>query len=396
VTDEPRLGDIEWLDAEPPDRPAGSPRGPWRWYALGFVALAVLVLVVALDRRSSHKAARTTPTSLPAPSTTASSAQPSSAQPSSTPPSRSRASITTTNLGRSLLDVPTSWELFARDPDAVVRIQLATGRVVRTTMPAVFGDGAASFLAGPRQVLVKAWQRGGVVIRDGQPPHALATALAGYGPILPGPEPGQLWAPPPGSDDNQRMDLVDFDGRRSEQISVPVSGVPSSDGAGYVLSYLTGGIYDVRVGSIRRITTGALLAVGPTRWLTEECDELHRCTTDVIDRSTGAHRVLGPGADSDAPTGSIAPDGRTAAVLHHEQPLTLSMLDLATGIDHDTDVEIDRDAYSEASMVWTPDGRWLIVADITGHLVVVDRAGHSRALTNRITGISQVALRASL
>ena len=107
--------------------------------------------------------------------------------------------------------------------------------------------------------------------------------------------------------------------------------------------------------------------------------------------------MLGPGADSDAPTGSIAPDGRTAAVLHQEQPLMLSMLDLATGIDHDTGVKIDRDdAYSGASMVWTPDGRWLIVADITGRLVVVDRTGHSRLLTNRITGISQLALRASL
>jgi len=394
VADDPELGEVEWLDAGRAGRPeASGPRGPLRWYALGFVALAVLVLVVALNRRSSHKAAPATPTSSPASTTTA-----SSAQPSSTAPSQSRASVTTTSLGGQLLAVPRAWELFVRDPDAILRIQLATGRVVRTTMPAVLSDGPMSFVAGPRQVLVKAWQGGGVVIRDGQPAQALSTALTGYGPVLPGPEAGKLWAPPPGSaDDAQRMDLVDFDGRRNEQISIPVSGMASSDGAGYLLSYLTGGIYDVRLGSVHRVTTGALLAIGPTRWLTEECDEQHRCTTDVVDRSTGAHRVLGPGADSDAPTGSIAPDGRTAAVLHQEQPLMLSMLDLATGIDHDTGVKIDRDdAYSGASMVWTPDGRWLIVADITGRLVVVDRTGHSRLLTNRITGISQLALRASL
>ena len=393
MADDPELGEVEWLDAGRAGRPeASGPRGPLRWYALGFVALAVLVLVVALNRRSSHKAAPATPTSSPA-STTA-----SSAQPSSTAPSQSRASVTTTSLGEQLLAVPRAWELFVRDPDAILRIQLATGRVVRTTMPAVLSDGPMSFVAGPRQVLVKAWQGGGVVIRDGQPAQALSTALTGYGPVLPGPEAGKLWAPPPGSaDDAQRMDLVDFDGRRNEQISIPVSGMASSDGAGYLLSYLTGGIYDVRLGSVHRVTTGALLAIGPTRWLTEECDEQHRCTTDVVDRSTGAHRVLGPGADSDAPTGSIAPDGRTAAVLHQEQPLMLSMLDLATGIDHDTGVKIDRDdAYSGASMVWTPDGCWLIVADITGRLVVVDRTGHSRLLTNRITGISQLALRASL
>jgi Tol biopolymer transport system component len=148
---------------------------------------------------------------------------------------------------------------------------------------------------------------------------------------------------------------------------------------------------------LRRITTGALLAIGPTRWLTEECDAQHRCTTDVINRSTGAHHVLGPGSDSDAPTGAISPDGRTAAVLQGEQPLTLSVLDLTTGVDHQTRVEIDRDAaFDGTSMVWTPDGRWLIVADTTGHLVVVDDAGHSRVLTNRITRVSQLALRAGL
>jgi hypothetical protein len=140
---------------------------------------------------------------------------------------------------------------------------------------------------------------------------------------------------------------------------------------------MTGGIYDVTPGSLRRVTTGAVLAVGPTRWLTEECDEQHHCTTEVVDRSSRAHRVLGAGSDSDAPTGSVAPDGSTAAILSGDEPLSLSMLDLTTGIEHHTSVEIDRDdAYSGTSVVWTPDGRWLIVADMTGHLVVVDHAGH--------------------
>jgi hypothetical protein len=60
-------------------------------------------------------------------------------------------------------------------------------------------------------------------------------------------------------------------------------------------------------------------------------------------------------------------------------------------------VTVERDdAYSGTSMVWTPDGRWLIVAEMTGHLVVVDHAGHSRVLTSRVTRIRQLALRASL
>lgn len=395
MTEEPELGEIEWLDGSPPDQPdGGRPGASWRWYAVGFVALVVVVLVIAVQRSPSHKAAHSTSS---APGTTAPRTPPST-QSASAQTLPNAASITVTNLGRPLLDVPRGWDLFARDSDAVLRIQLATGRVVRTPMPPLLGDGPMSLLAGPDRVIVKSWQSGGVVIRDDQPARSLTGALAGYGPVLPGPEPGQLWIQPHGNaDDPQHMTLVGFDGRQGDDISVEVAGMPSPDGAGYLLSYLTGGIYDARPGSLRRITTGALLAIGPTRWLTEECDAQHRCTTDVINRSTGAHHVLGPGSDSDAPTGVISPDGRTAAVLHSEQPLTLSMLDLTTGVDHQTRVEIDRDAaFDGTSMVWTPDGRWLIVADMTGHLVVVDDAGHSRVLTNQITRVSQLALRAGL
>lgn len=398
MTDEPELGEIEWLDAAPPEPPEGGrPGGSWRWYALGFVALAAVVVVVAVQRRPAHKAAPTVP---PPPTRTEQqlTLQASSSQPSGPLLSPSAPPITVTNLGGPLLDVPRSWELFARNPDAVLRIQLATGRVVRTETPAVLSDGPMSFLAGPHQVIVKAWQGGGVMIRDGQRAQQLSGTLAIGGAILPGPGPGQLWVPSSGDPDNpQQVQLVDFNGRRGEDISIPVNGSPTPDGAGYLLSTLTGGVYDIRPGSLRRITTGAVLAVGPTSWLTEECDEQHSCTTDVVDRSTGVHHVLGPGADSDSPTGLTSPDSSTAAVLHGEEPLTLSMLDLSSGVDHPTGVEIDRDdAYSGTSMVWTPDGRWLIVADMSGHLVAVDHAGHSHVLTNRITGISQVALRAGM
>lgn len=397
MTEEPELGEIEWLDAGPPGGPeAGRPRGHRFWYAFGFVALAILVLVVAVDRHPTHKAAPAASSPIPAPSTTAPSPR-SPARLSSRGQSSPRpAPVAVTNLGRPVLDVPRNWVLFARNPDAVLRIQLATGRIVRTATPAVLSDGPLSFLAGPHEVIVKAWQGGGVIIRDDQPARYLSGELADYGPILPGPKPGQLWVAPSGNPDTtERMQLVGFDGRHGEDISVPVSGIPMSDGAGYLLSDLTGGIYDVLPGSLRRVTTGALLALGPTRWLTEECDDQHHCSMDVVDRGTGAHRVLGPASDSDTPAGSIAPDGSTAAVLHGTEPLTLSMLDLATGIDHRSNVEVDRDGAFAGAMVWTPDGRWLIVADASGHLVVVDHAGVSRVLTDRITRISQLAFRAS-
>ena len=57
-------------------------------------------------------------------------------------------------------------------------------------------------------------------------------------------------------------------------------------GAGYLLLTGPGGTYSVTPAGVRRVTTGRLLAVGRSRWLTLDCDYHYRCTMVVIDRST--------------------------------------------------------------------------------------------------------------
>jgi len=53
-----------------------------------------------------------------------------------------------------------------------------------------------------------------------------------------------------------------------------------------------GGVYDVRPSGTSRVTTGTVLAVGPTRWLTAVCNNHARCRPVVIDRPTGVRYPL--------------------------------------------------------------------------------------------------------
>jgi len=401
---DPELGEIEWLDVDPPDRAdrAAGPRPPGppglssrRWYLLVFVALIAVVLVLTVGRRTSHKAAPSpTPTPTPTPSTAPSSATPSTSP--TTGPKPSTRPVTVTNVGHPLLDVPADVELFARSADSVLRLQLAAGRITRTTGVGVSSGGPVFFVVGPREAIVEPLDAvPGFLIRDGQPVRPLPGLLVHGGQVFPGPRPGQLWV----TDENQesgKMVLVDFAGRRVG-VTISADGGPTSDGAGYLLSYLAGGVYDARPGSLHRITSGALLAVGRTRWLTEECDDRHRCTLDVIDRSTGRHRVLGPTSDRNDPPGVISPDGTTAALLRSdaENPTAiLHLFDLEAGVDHPTRIVMSRDdSYGGAPAVWTPDSRWLLVVDASGRIVAIDRSGHTRELTDGDPQVAQIALR---
>jgi len=400
---EPELGEIEWLDVDRagPAGPAAGPRPPGPpglssrgWYLLVFVALVALVLVLTVGRHPSHQAAPSpTPSTSPSPSPSPTEFLTSVA--ASAPPP-----VTVTDVGRPLLDVPTGVELFARTADSVLRLQLAAGRITRTTGIDLGTTGPVFFVVGPHEAVVKPLDAApGYLIRDGQPVHPLQGLLTNDGQAIPGPGPGQVWVWN-GGQNPTKMVLVDFSGR-PVGVTISTEGEPASDGAGYLMTYLSGGVYDARPGSLQRITSGALLAIGRTRWLTEECDDQHRCTLDVIDRSTGRHRVLGPTSDRNDPPGVISPDGTTAALLRSDnqsqgQTGILHLVDLESGADHETRVVMGRDdAYNGAPAVWTPDSRWLIVVDATGRIVALDRGGHPRTLTDGDPQVAQIALRST-
>lgn len=392
---EPQLGEVEWLDVGPVDggEPPRGPRPIWRgWYVLIGIVVVAVVLALTVGRHSSHKAA---PRPTPTPSRTTPTPTPTPTRSPLLDPTTNAPPVQVTNLGHPLLDVDPGVEVFAYGGDTVLRIQLAAGRVTRTRGVLMGGGGPGFLVPGPHQLVLGSWDPGsGFAVPDGRPPHDLPGVLARGGSILPGPDPSHVWVSPNDPSD-PRTELVGFDGRPTG-VSVPVS-ASISDGTGYLVVGLTGGMYDVRPGSTQRITSGALLAIGPTRWLTEECDEQHHCTRDVVDRATGARRVLGPTTDNNDPPGVISADGRTAAVLSTNAQgfkTTLHFVDLETGADRTTSLQVNRDAgYSGGAMAWTPDGSWLIAVDSSGRVVAIDRAGHTKVLASGDPVMIQLALR---
>jgi hypothetical protein len=149
-----------------------------------------------------------------------------------------------------------------------------------------------------------------------------------------------------------------------------------------------------RPGSLTPIPGGALVAIGATRWLVQDCSEPGRCSDLVVDRATGArHTVPGEAiGTTTSAAGRISPDGRFAAVPVGQG---LVLLDLATGdqlpLAAAADPSPDVTRTGEA-LVWSPDSRWLFLPDADRGLVAVDRStGVVHDLGARLPRLFQLA-----
>lgn len=305
------------------------------------------------------------------------------------------------------------WQLFGwsrgRDggPGAVVRLWLARGRITRTAVPTPRSGGPVSFLAGPHQAIVRPLDFvPGYAVPDGRPARELTGPLGAAGPALPGPARGELWVPSP--HDRHRMRLVRFDGTPAG-VSVRVStgarttAGAASDGAGQLLVRTGHGTYQVGASGWRRITTGTLLAAGPTRFLIRTRRHgRHRMW--AVDRRTGDRRQVKPSsgprpatADRYAPMGVVSPDGTTAALVRprHGGPPTLHLLDLTTGADHPAGTSTpDHLRPADGGVVWSPDGRWLFAIDSGRHIVAVSRrTGRAIRVAADLPPMAAIALR---
>jgi len=412
---------VDWLDLGPDPDEGRKPADPRRRYLFYGAAagLVVVALLVARTQQGTDQAA----TSPSTPSRASTPSSPSATVSSSPASSRSfvdppptwvtlpaagqSAGLTevpsagppqVTNVGHPLLDVPTNWELFALGSGVVVRIQLALGRITTTPVPVSRSDVPAMFLVGSDRVLVRpADEAGGYVVRDGKRPADLPASLKrGYF-LLPSRDQRHLWT----SNSDGVPGLVNLDGKPTGvTIDMPANGsVQGSDGGGYLLVTSIDGVYDARPGSVHRITTGPLLASGPTGWLAVECDDNLSCATVAIDRATRArHRLDTPFNYGDSYIGIISPDGRTAALLAPSDGISASgihLLDLDSGAVRS--VEVTSQATSnpvDPQWAWSPDSRWLFVIDAGRRVMIINRAtGQVTPLGTRLAGITQLALR---
>lgn len=389
--------DVEFLDVGP-QRGVGATsrlrRRP-RLLLLLVAAAAVAVAVIAVVRSGGSPAGSPTippraagpRSSAPGPSSTASSGV-------------STSTVSVTILGHPLLGVHARWELFGRGPGVVVRIQFARGRITRTAHPALLSSGPVTFVTDAEGALVRPVDFvPGYLIPDGEPAREAPGALGAGGPVFPGPDPRHLWVSSGTNDD--RMVLVGVDGRRTgPPITAPPQSSPVNpsllaipDQTGYLLFPGIGGLYDVRPGGTSRVTTGTVLAVGPTRWLIAECNSHARCRPVVIDRSTGMRYPLSTrvplstrlkGAVQST-AGVISPDGATAAVLVGSPQARIEIIDLATGTARALPLRIDLSevdmGWAGETMAWSPDSQWLFVA-ARGDLDAVNQR------TGQITNLS--------
>lgn len=361
------------------------------------IAIAVALVVAALTyERGTPSAAR--PSAAPTTPTPPSTTQASSLTPTTSAPRPAGPQVTVTRLGRPLLGATTDWELIARGDKVLLRIEPAAGRITRTAIPTLLSGGPVYLLGGEDRVLIQPLDKvPGYLVPDGRPARELP-ALPGYdGPVFPGPEPNQMWVRP--SDDHKPvMALADLDGARlGGFIPIPPENVSfdaTADGAGYLLFPGIGGVYNARPNLLRRVSTGSLIAVGPTGWLVTECDDRHSCQPVLIGRADGSRRVVNAAIEGREQRGVISPDGATAAMLTSAPngAIGLQLIDLATGNRRVLSLSVNQ-SYTEA-ITFSPDSAWLFAVTADGALSVINRkTGAVGDLGVPLPPLSQLAVR---
>jgi hypothetical protein len=371
------------------DRPAGG-----RWRARVLLACLGLTAAIAIAVQAAGHHAR------PRPSTT----------PSPLP------QVLVTVIGHRLLGQTAAWQLFARGPDDLLRIQFAQGRVTRTYVPPLASSNVVALVIGAHEAVIRSADFvPAYVVPDGAKARVLTGPLAGGGPLIPGPPGSQAAWVNSGSRASPALSLITLTGRRSGPVIRFPHGGPQlaetavSDGRGDVLVATgTFAVYDAGPGWDRRLP-GAIIATGPDGWLAVTCRARFRhCRNEVVDAADRTGRILPGQAETEPyyfswpPIGVIAPDRDTAAVADNGSGGTLAvrLINLRTGTTTDLDVRIGAPGGSQApdgaqqSMAWSPDSRWLFVAAAGGHLVVIDaRTGRAEPLGISLPVVDQVAVR---
>ena len=378
-----------------PARQRGAqPRQRWLWLLLAAVLAAGLI--VQANRDTSSPAAAPSPRSPASPA-----ASPRITQVSQLP---SMAPVTVTRLGGTLLGETGGWTLFGRGEGTVVRIELARGEITRTAVPLLQSSGPVSFVPAAGEVIIRPLDFvPGYAVPDGQPAQRLSSAFGPGGPAFPGPDPGHVWAVT-GEEPSPTVGLTSLDGHPTGTVIRLPPGSSSleavGDGAGYLLVMTPDGLYRAQPGRVQRISSGSLLAVGPTGWLVAECDRLRRCQRILIDRATNRRHTLGPetaNGGSRAPWGAISPDGRTAAVFDvgSDGFNTLQLLDLHTGALHASGIDL-AEPVNDGTIRWSPDSRWLFAVKPLGGLAVLEPATGrvDSTLVSQLPPLTQLAVRA--
>ncbi len=383
---------------------AGGPRhggGLGRWVLL-LLVIAVVAVVVHQLQPSNDSSASPTPTDQPTTSATTEASGGRTGAVLEPPATAGQGPVIVQGSTPRMTGIPGRWSLYALAGGAVVRLDFTRDRVVAVELPSLASTGPMSLLATDEGVIVRPLDFvPGYLVPDGAAPRELSGALDHGGPAIPGPDPHHVWVMV-GEGDDTRVELVTPDGRRDgPSIPLPANaqGWIRSDGGGHPLVDTIGGVYVVKPDGLRRVTTGVVLAVGPTGWLVVECDDQNRCSRVVVDRASGDRHVLPGAIDGRAPgyfvgAGVVAPDGSAAAFVDTSEeggPDVLRVVDLRTGDERSRPIG-PLSGESGALLAWSPDSSRLIVTETEGPVLVVDPSEVRRRVTLGIDIPDVVAL----
>lgn len=395
----------------------GGGRGPRWWWLLAIGVVVVAVIAVLAIRQQTEPAADPGPTpaatGAPTPEDHATTAPPLTPAPSRREKQPAGTAGSPEHRDLSMLHASSDFDLFVYGDGKLLRLQPAQNRMTVTTLHRRDQGTPLRIIVGADRVILQPrWSGSGVVVPAGKPAHRLGRVFGGDSAVFPGPDDRHLWVlgqanPLAGGGQGRTLHLVDLDGDATgTTLTLPGPLTPLSvqpDGQGYLLASGVGGVYDVRPGRLRRITTGVVLAIGPTRFLVFECDDQLRCETVAVDRDSGARHTVPRekpvrplpftvqlGAD-----GVVSPDGRTAAVVTATggRP-ALRLIDLDSGAVRRVGLSLgDYQLSTQGWLAWSPDSRWLYVANNSGLHVVDPRSGHAQAVALPVSQARAVAVR---
>jgi hypothetical protein len=393
---EPGSGQVEWVDlgdisgVDSVEQPGRRRSKLVPGLLVGLVVIALVVAVVDRDGGKPPDAVR------PTPSPTATTSPPDAAP---TTPVTSPAEPVVQRVSPKILGITDGWQLFGLGPGALVHVEFAAGRITTTGVPAIQSSGPVSLVIGVDRAIIRPLDEvPAYFVVDGTPAAPLRGVLAQANVILPGPDLEHIWRQVGSGSPPTTLGLATLDGTLvGGRFTTPANAESplGPDGAGYFYFIGVGGVYDVRGGTLNRVTNGSAIAVGPTRWVAVECDDAYRCSTVTIDIGTGTRRVIGGPRSPNVPYGSVAPDGSVAALYQvgTSGGISLQLLDLRSGQARFVDVQIDQDLIDGTS-VWAPDSSRLFVVDTSHHVQVVDPAtGQVRPLGLNLSLVTQLAIR---
>lgn len=376
--------------------PRTRPSTPRQRLVIAAVTATIMIIAVAVSylntRPQSTGSLEPTPTPTPTPTPSPSMHLPTS---SATPTPSSDLRQWRVNGFLDDLDL----DVFARSDGQLYRIQTAQQLVTATKTPALQSSGALMFIVERDQVIVRGWGSPGDGFRvyDGKLAEDLPDRLKEPETILSGP-PGRLWVTTY-RDDDPITRLTDLQGRPVRATHGP-SSYPAdafqSDGEHGLIMGSAGGYFAMTSDGPRRLTRGALLAVGPSHILTIDCDSTLHCSRYVVDRDTGHRRRIGPAAPTNMnESGTISHNGRLAALWRWTRsgPAELRILDLRTG-NVLTRVADPNGTGDADSLLWLADGR--LIGILGGRILVYNpSSGKISKPDLHLSDIQQLGLRSS-